>query len=164
MNEEVPPFPAVLEPGPRQQALDLLRTYAGEYTELNRRSAQVLDLHVTDVNALVEVLWAERLGEPLSPVRLAERVGLTSGATNALVNRLENAGYVARSREHADRRQVTLRATALARSRTADFYTRPAALLEKAFDALEPQSLTALIGALDVLTTALHDINQELHP
>ncbi|GAB6902313.1 MarR family winged helix-turn-helix transcriptional regulator [Kineosporia succinea] len=158
-------FPEVLEPGPRQQLLDALRLYAGEYAETSRHSAQALSLHVTDANALVEILWAERLGDPLSPARLAQRVGLTSGATNALVNRLETAGYAARSREHTDRRQVTLRATDLARERTQRLLRRPAEVLEAALDQLGPDTIATLNAALPVLTSALAQVNSELaHP
>jgi DNA-binding MarR family transcriptional regulator len=44
----------------------------------------------------------------MAPVRLAGTIGLTSGATSLLLNRLEEAGYVERRRGHADRRRVTL--------------------------------------------------------
>ena len=36
---------------------------------------------------------------------------LSSGATTALLNRLEQAGHIVRSREHADRRIVTIRSS-----------------------------------------------------
>ncbi|MBT0768477.1 MarR family transcriptional regulator [Kineosporia sp. J2-2] len=162
MDDEVPPFPAVLEPGPRLDLLDRLRSYAGLYAEMARLTARRLSLHTTDVNALVEVLWAERTGEPLTPARLAERVGLTSGATNALVNRLETAGYVTRSREHTDRRQVTLRATPTARERTEQIYTRPAELFEATFARLDPATVRAMIGAMDLLTATLAQVNAEM--
>ena len=166
MNDEVPPFPSVLEPGPRFDLLDRLRAYAGEFTEMARHTARRLDLHHTDLTALVEILASERLDDPLSPARLAERVGLTSGATNALINRLENAGYVTRSREHADRRQVTLRATAHARSSTEAVYTRPTQLFEDAFARLDPQVVEGMVAAMDVLTATLAQINREMaaHP
>lgn len=48
---------------------------------------------------------------PLSPARLGERIGLTSGATSSLLNRLEENGHIVRSRVHADRRVVTLLST-----------------------------------------------------
>ncbi len=164
MSEELRPFPAVLQPGPRLDLLNQLRAYAGEYAELARHSARRLGLHTTDANALIELAGAERTGDPLSPARLAERVALTSGATNALINRLEKAGYVTRSREHADRRQVTLRTTELARERTEAIYTRPSALLEEAMDGLAETELTALTAALGVLTSTLERINGEFRP
>jgi DNA-binding MarR family transcriptional regulator len=65
-------------------------------------------VHSTDATALVEILSAEERGDPLSPARLSERISLTSGATTALLNRLERAGHIVRSREQPDRRIVTL--------------------------------------------------------
>lgn len=93
------------------RVLDGLRTFGANYTEFTHRFANWLGLHATDAAALAEILYAEDKGAPLSPARLAERISLSSGATTNLVNRLERAGYVARSREHADRRIVTLRSS-----------------------------------------------------
>jgi DNA-binding MarR family transcriptional regulator len=162
MDDEVPPFPAVLEPGPRFAVLSGLRAYAGELAELARHSARRMSLHTTDLDALVEVFRAERMGDPLSPARLAEHVRLTSGATNALINRLEKAGYVIRSREHTDRRQVTLRATRAARSHVDAVNARPAQLLEDAFGRLEPATIDTMAEVMDVLTSTLRQINAEM--
>lgn len=57
---------------------------------------------------------AEQRGEPLSPDRLSERVSLSSGATTTLITRRERAHHVVRTREHSDRRVVTLHAAELA--------------------------------------------------
>lgn len=95
----------------RWRLLEGLRTFGGNYIEFTRRFAAWLGLHSTDAVALVEILFAEDKGAPLSPARLSERIHLTSGATTILIDRLEKAGYVSRSREHADRRRVTLRAS-----------------------------------------------------
>ncbi|MFC3453745.1 MarR family winged helix-turn-helix transcriptional regulator [Amycolatopsis speibonae] len=89
--------------------LDGLRGFGANYTEFTRRFANWLGLHATDAAALVEILYAEDTGSPLSPARLGERIALTSGATTNLLNRLESLGHVVRTRESADRRKVTLR-------------------------------------------------------
>ncbi|WP_375424574.1 MarR family winged helix-turn-helix transcriptional regulator [uncultured Friedmanniella sp.] len=93
----------------RVRLLGGLRTFGAGYTELTTEFAQSLGLRSTDANAIVEIMYAEDLGVPLTPARLAERIGLTSGATAQLLNRLEDAGHVTRTREQADRRKVTLR-------------------------------------------------------
>ncbi len=118
--------------GHRERLLLGLRAFAGAYTELTRNFAGWLGLHATDAIALVEILTAEDGGVPLSPARLAERVGLSSGATTTLVNRLEAAGYVVRSREHTDRRVVTLRAHATIAPEARDYF----APLARRFDAM----------------------------
>ena len=89
-----------------------LRSYAATLTEVSRRFAAWLGVHHTDGAALLEIVEAEEHGAPLSPTRLGERVSLTSGATTALINRLERARHVVRTRDDADRRAVTLHTTA----------------------------------------------------
>lgn len=64
--------------------------------------ADRLGLHITDHKALGILLEAG----PLPAGRLAEALGLTTGAVTALVDRLERAGYVRRERDPADRRRV----------------------------------------------------------
>ncbi len=54
-------------------------------------------MHPTDLNALLAVMRAERAGAPLTPGRLGQHLGLSSGATTAVIDRLERAGHVQRS-------------------------------------------------------------------
>ncbi|SDT39607.1 MarR family protein [Friedmanniella luteola] len=93
----------------RVRLLGGLRSFGASYTELTQEFALSLGLRSTDAGAVVEILYAEDLGVPLTPARLAERIGLTSGATAQLLNRLEVAGHITRTRELTDRRKVTLR-------------------------------------------------------
>ncbi|MCW2520649.1 MAG: MarR family transcriptional regulator [Mycobacterium sp.] len=95
----------------RARIMEELRGYGSSFTEVSRRFAAWLSLHYTDAVALLAVAEAEQRGDPLSPARLSERVSLSSGATTALINRLEQAHHVVRSREHSDRRVVTLHTT-----------------------------------------------------
>jgi len=90
---------------------EALRAYGASYAELAREFAASQGLHSTDAVALIEILAAEERGAPLSPARLSDRIGLTTGATSTLLNRLELAGHIVRSRVHADRRVVTLHST-----------------------------------------------------
>ena len=91
--------------------MEEMRGYGATFTEFSRRFAAWLDLHYTDAVALLEISAAEERGDPLSPARLSERISLSSGATTALINRLEQAHHVVRTREHSDRRVVTLHTT-----------------------------------------------------
>lgn len=67
------------------------------------------DLHSTDFQALVHVMEAEGRGTPLSPGELGQALSLSSGATTAVVDRLERAGHLRRDRDPSDRRKVRLR-------------------------------------------------------
>jgi DNA-binding MarR family transcriptional regulator len=91
------------------RVLELLRAFAADYTYVNRRLASWLGVHTADAAAYAEILYAQDRGAPMTPALLARRLAMTSGATTSLLNRLEGAGLVVRSREHRDRRVVTLR-------------------------------------------------------
>jgi DNA-binding MarR family transcriptional regulator len=67
--------------------------------------ANQLQMPVTDVHAIGALL---EFG-PIGVVRLAELMGMTTGAATRLVDRLEQRGYVVRERDSSDRRQVVVR-------------------------------------------------------
>jgi DNA-binding MarR family transcriptional regulator len=101
------------------ESADLCRQLHRVHVRLRR----LVGLPARDAAALSEILYAEDAGTPLSPARLGERIGLTSGATTSLINRLEAAGYVVRTREHVDRRIVTLRYNPAAEAAGRRFFT-----------------------------------------
>ncbi|MEU5050158.1 MarR family transcriptional regulator [Streptomyces sp. NPDC021096] len=106
----------------RDRLMEGLRAFGANYTEFTQRFATWLGLHSTDAAALAEILYAEDKGVPLSPARLSERISLSSGATTALLNRLELAGHIVRTREHTDRRIVTLRSSPHVKPRAEEFF------------------------------------------
>jgi len=72
----------VTESGPdREHLVELLQDYADEAGRLGHAFAAGQGLHRTDAQALLAVLRAERAGAALTPGRLGEEVGLSSGAT-----------------------------------------------------------------------------------
>ncbi|MEV0200656.1 MarR family transcriptional regulator [Nonomuraea sp. NPDC050691] len=108
----------------RERLAEGLRAYGASFTELGRRFATRLGVHPTDAFALLEIASAQEKGAPLSPALLSRRISLSLGAMSALLNRLEEAGYITRTREHADRRIVTLRSNAHLKE-LADEFFRP---------------------------------------
>ncbi|MFC8127118.1 MarR family winged helix-turn-helix transcriptional regulator [Streptomyces sp. NPDC057302] len=90
-----------------------LRRLNGEMNRLVHGFAAAQGLHATDVQALAAILDAD---DPLTPGKLREHLGLTSGAVTACLDRLERAGHVRRSRDSADRRVVHLHYEAGART------------------------------------------------
>ena len=93
----------------RRDLIELLNAYSTQAQHIGHAFAHQHRLHATDVHALLAVMNAERRGAPLTPGKLGEAIGLTSGATTALIDRLERGGHLRRSRESADRRVVHLR-------------------------------------------------------
>lgn len=65
-------------------------------------------LNATDMRALTLIMEAETRHEALTAGRLSAMLGTSTGATTAVIDRLERIGHIHRNREHADRRKVTL--------------------------------------------------------
>ncbi|MEU5402316.1 MarR family transcriptional regulator [Streptomyces sp. NPDC005963] len=139
----------------RERLAEGLRTYGASFTELGRRFAVALGVHSTDAFALLEIASAEESGTPLSPALLSRRISLSSGAMTTLLHRLERAGYVARSREHSDRRIVTLRATAPAKELARSFFGPVNARQDAILAAYPPELLDQLEGVLAELRATL---------
>jgi DNA-binding MarR family transcriptional regulator len=87
---------------------DALRRYAVDAQHIGEAFANLHGLNATDLHALIAVMDAELLGDPITPGRLGEQLNLSSGSVTALIDRLERAGHVRRDRDTADRRKVLL--------------------------------------------------------
>jgi len=141
----------------RERLAEGLRTYGASFTELGRRFAALLGVHSTDAFALLEIATAEARGTPLSPAHLSRRISLSSGAMTTLLNRLEQAGYVSRTREHADRRIVTLRSSAQARELADRFFEPVNERQDAILSQYPPELLERFQELLDQLGATMDD-------
>lgn len=146
----------LFRPGPRASVLQLFRAYADAHVEVSRALARNLGVHASDAVAMAEILWAESSGTPLSPARLSERIGITTGTAATMINRLEAAGFVIRSREDSDRRIIRLRLTPDARSRTQAFFTPIGQAVDEALDGYDEAFLSRLEQLMKDMVTATH--------
>jgi DNA-binding MarR family transcriptional regulator len=92
----------VVEPPSPTDLVHRLHAFGLARDRLNIGLAREAGLSTIDLHALEHL---EQSG-PLTPRELERRLGLTSGAVTALVDRLERVGWVARSRHPTDRRSV----------------------------------------------------------
>ena len=69
------------------------------------------DMHRTDLNALAVIMRHTAKGTVVTPGTLRRELNLSSPATTALIDRLDQSGHVIRERLGSDRRQVQLRMT-----------------------------------------------------
>jgi DNA-binding MarR family transcriptional regulator len=81
----------------------LLRDLSTETVLLHQAIADRLGLNPTDHKCLGLLVDA---GRPVTPGELATLTGLTTGAVTGVVDRLEAAGFVRRTRDPEDRRKV----------------------------------------------------------
>ncbi|MFC3500323.1 MarR family winged helix-turn-helix transcriptional regulator [Micromonospora krabiensis] len=85
-----------------------LRRYSTEAQHIGHAFASLHGLNATDLQALIAVMEAELVGDPITPGRLGEVLNLSSGSVTALVDRLERAGHIRRDRDTVDRRKILL--------------------------------------------------------
>lgn len=102
-----PPLPVRRARGSRQRLLTELAVAGRKHSDVvvafHKAVASRLRLGETDH----KVLGLLQTGEATSPGELARAIGLAPASTTAALDRLENAGYLARTRDPADgRRQV----------------------------------------------------------
>jgi MarR family transcriptional regulator, organic hydroperoxide resistance regulator len=148
--------------GRRARVLLLMRAYTDAHLEHTRHLARSLGVHVNDAVAVAEILWAETIGNPLTPAGLSDHIGHTSGATTTLLNRLEKAGLVVRSREDSDRRIVRLRLTPEARSRTETFLAPTGEQINQVLDGYDEAALEQLEGLLTDIVAVTAARNEHL--
>ena len=139
----------------RDELVELMQNYSVETRQIVDAFAQRHHLHTTDLQALLAVMGAEGRGEPLTPGRLGEAIGLSSGATTAVIDRLAKAGHLRRTRESADRRVVHLRYGEPGFALASEFF-RPIGRRSRAvMDDFSP-------AELDVVRRFLHGMNEAL--
>lgn len=152
--------------GPDEQHERVVRSltaFGATQKELARAFARSVQMHATDADAIVLIIEAEERGRPLTPARLAERVGLTPGATSILLGRLERAGYVERTREETDRRIVTLRSTVAINASADAFFAPLQEQLGRVLGAFTAAQLALISEATDDLRAAMESYLRDLH-
>lgn len=91
-----------------QQATNRFDEVVGDFMGLNRTDSRCLDI-------------IDRSGR-LSAGQLANASGLTTGAVTAVIDRLEQAGYVQRVRDGVDRRKVWVETTEETRAMVTEIF------------------------------------------
>ena len=139
----------------------VVRRFAAHAVLLHTVVAEALGLHVTDLRAL----WL--LGEaPRTAGELAGELHLTSPAVTALVDRLEQHGFVVRQRTSRDRRKVTIRADPERLREVDSHYQSQSKAMTEVLDAYSETEFAAIIDFLtrtaDVLVEQASRAQEEL--
>ncbi|MDE8587159.1 MULTISPECIES: MarR family winged helix-turn-helix transcriptional regulator [Micrococcaceae] len=114
MAETNTPQPSPFEQAGPQFGHPLLRILQEFTIEANRyvdAAGDRKDMHRTDMNALAVIMRHTARGNVVTPGLLRKELNLSSPATTALIDRLDNSGHVVRERHSTDRRQVQLKMT-----------------------------------------------------
>ena len=122
----------------------------------NRVYQPLLDkLHLTYPQYLVMVLLWERDDQTVG--KLGERLSLESNTLTPLLKRLETLGYIKRSRDPADERQVRVRLTESGRTLRAKALHIPGCIL--AASGLDARAAKQLMTAIATLRLTLENYN-----
>ncbi|MET9700903.1 MarR family winged helix-turn-helix transcriptional regulator [Streptomyces sp. NPDC006529] len=128
----------------------LLRAMNAEFNRIAQEFAQSQGLHLTDVQALIAVLDAERDEDagPMTPGRLGAHMNLTSGAVTACLDRLEKAGHIRRVRAADDRRVVHVYYAQAGREAAREYFRPLARSTDAARARFSPDELLVVVRFL----------------
>ena len=118
-----------------------LREADADMDRIEEDAASRLQLHRTDFRRL-DILSR---GKALTAGQLGAAAGLTTGATTALLDRLEARGYLRRVRDTHDRRRVLIEVTRSAKKAVAPVFKPLIALSMKQFSAFTPDELEVVL-------------------
>ncbi|PWH06989.1 MarR family transcriptional regulator [Brachybacterium endophyticum] len=126
-------------------------------TELSDASRRYMDLGTTDMRALHFLIAAAHKGEIATPGALGQHLGISSGSTTKLLDRLVRAGHVSRAPHPEDRRAVTILVTPSTRSAAMESIGRQHAGRVRA-------AVRLTSAERHVATRFLQDMAQEISP
>lgn len=86
-----------------------VQVYQAAVEDFDRATAGILGVNGTDLRCL-EFLITEPDAE-ITPRIIASRLRLTTGSVTTMLDRLDRAGYISRTRHAEDKRKVIVRAT-----------------------------------------------------
>ncbi|MGA2007156.1 MAG: MarR family transcriptional regulator [Solirubrobacteraceae bacterium] len=124
-----------------RELIDEVRRSQAATDRFDQAVADAIGVNRTDLRCLDTL---EREG-PIAAGRLAEAMGLTSGAITTVLDRLEQAGYARRSRDSSDRRRVLVETTPLVRELTHRFFDSHVALSERLFHRYDQREIELLL-------------------
>jgi DNA-binding MarR family transcriptional regulator len=134
---------------PPPEILDPFLRVVANLIVFNQQVADRLGVGMTDMQIVGHV---QREGGAMTPGRLAQLTGLSTGTITGVVDRLEKAGYVRRERDPDDRRRVLLQVDEERMQREiAPLYASQAQLLADVVDRFSADERKTIAAFLDAL-------------
>lgn len=121
-----------------QNADDMFDESVVDFLGVSRSDGRCLDI-------------VDRLGK-VTAGRLAAESGLATGSVTALVDRLERAGYLTRTRDTEDRRKVWIEVTERTRELNTYLFGHLAEVLPPLFDRFTLDQINAIVEYLEIGT------------
>lgn len=141
----------------RDELVRLLQDYAGEADRLTQTFAERNGMHPTDLYALLAIMRADVAGAPLTPGRLGEHLGLSSGATTAVIDRLERVGHVRRAPDPRDGRRVIVHRDGESHMVAAKYFGPLGVAMDAMLASYDAAELETVRRFLDGITTMMRE-------
>lgn len=146
---------------PAVAMLSALRIFQASDQEMRRRMSAGMEMNRTDLVALRHVIAHELDEDPVTPMGLAQHLGISGASTSKLLDRLTASGHLERVPHPSDRRSRVIVATDHAhsqvRERLSAMHER---MLEIAYD-VPGESRQAVI---EFLLAMAHHLDSEATP
>jgi len=147
----------------RWTIIDALRRYGTDSARLGHAFAELHQLQAADLRALVAIMSAEGNGTPLTAGQLREHLGLSSGGASLVIDRLEQAGHIRRTRDHpTDNRVVHLRYTDQGRATGLAFFGSLGNRAHAIMDQYSDQDLEIIATFITAMADSAHQQVQDL--
>lgn len=146
---------------PPQALVRLLQDFTLEANRYVDTAAACNDMHRTDLNALAVIMRHTAKGLVVTPGILGKELNLSSPATTALIDRLDQSGHVDRQRLGTDRRQVQLRMTAKAYQDGSAVFMPLSRHMSTAMAGFSPEELELVIRFMTAMIEATLTARQE---
>jgi DNA-binding MarR family transcriptional regulator len=147
----------------RWSIIDALRRYGTDSARLGHAFAALHQLQPTDLQALVAIMSAEGKGTPLTAGQLRTHLGLSSGGTSLVIDRLEAVGHIRRARDHpSDNRVVHLRYTDRGRATGMAFFGSLGGRANTILDGFSHDDLETILRFIGAMADAVHEQVQGL--
>ncbi|WP_207946861.1 MarR family transcriptional regulator [Actinomadura sp. 7K507] len=126
---------------------------------LHHATASKAGMNVTDAQCVHALL----LDGPQTPGRLAQLMGITTGgAITAVIDRLEKAGYVRRTRDPDDRRRVIVELVEESADRFARYFEPISRLFRERLDGYTDEQIALLLDWVRQYTEAVPQVIEEV--
>ncbi|MBP9503243.1 MAG: MarR family transcriptional regulator [Candidatus Promineofilum sp.] len=144
----------------KKRALMAVAQYGAHLTLFRNAVTEWAGLNVTDMECL-RLLFLQ--GEA-TPSQLARHTGLTSGATTAMLDRLEKAGLIERRPNPDDRRGTLVTPAKLGREKVASWFESARKAQDDLVSGYSTEELTIIADVFEKFTTLWQREREKLRP
>jgi DNA-binding MarR family transcriptional regulator len=141
--------------------IDALRRFTVESDVFVDVFARAHGLGRSDLNGIMWISTGTSTGGPITVGELAQRLRLSPAAATALVDRLEAAGHVRRTRDPQDRRRVTVRMSETAMTVAAAFFVPLGRRMHEAAAEFSDEELTRTAEIIRRMTSTVTEASRD---